>query len=88
MTESDIRRLMVALARIEVSVEAVRAENLLGQEQHKDFEGRLRELERIDPIDVESRLRGLERVRWIMYGAAAVLGSGITAAVTRLLGGN
>lgn len=86
MTESDIRRLMVALARIEVSVESLREENLFGQEQHKDFEGRLRSLERLDPVDVEARMRSLERVRWALYGAACVLGAGGGAVLERVVG--
>lgn len=88
MTESDIRRIMVALGKIEVSVEALRSENLLGQREHEDFESRIRELEhekKVDPIDVEARLRGLERVRWILYGAATALGAVGGSVLTELL---
>lgn len=86
MPEDDIRRLMVALARIEVSIETLREENLFGQRQHQDYESRLRKLERIDPVDVETRLRGIERMRWILYGAAAVAGGGATAGISQLMG--
>lgn len=90
MTESDIRRIMVALGKIEVSVEALREENLFGQRQHEDYELRLRHLEqepRANPTDVEARLRGLERVRWIIYGACSVGGAFAGAGLTELLGG-
>lgn len=80
---------MVALGKIEVSIEALRSENLLGQSQHEDYEARLRDLERVEDRgpDHEARLRSLERVRWALYGAAAVLGGGITAAGTQIFGG-
>lgn len=78
MTESEVRALvadmrsvMVALARIEGDVKAIRDDNAEGKDAHKDF---------------ETRIRALERVRWLVAGAAAVLGSGVGAAVSHLLG--
>ncbi len=61
MSESDITRLRVALARIEGDVRAIREDNRRGEEEHKDF---------------EVRLRALERVRWLVAGACTLVGAG------------
>ena len=71
MSESDITRILVALAEIRGDVKAIRDENDTGKKQHEDF---------------EDRLRSLERVRWIVVGAAGVVGSGLGAALSQLLG--
>lgn len=70
MTDDQIRTILVALAEIRGDVKAVRSENHKADQLHRDF---------------EVRLRALERVRWAVAGAFAVAGSGLGALVTSLL---
>lgn len=92
MTENEVRLLMgkveamlVAQAEIRGDIKAIRAENNDGKADHDDYETRLRKLEVFNPADIEQRLRALERVRWIIAGACAVLGSGVGAALSAAL---
>lgn len=72
MSESDIRRILEALARVETKVEAIQADNVRGEGVHKDHEG---------------RLRALERVRWLIAGSCLSVGSGAGALAYKLLAG-
>ena len=78
------------LTRLEVKVDSLLARD-------DDHEARLRVLEQraIPPheqhekqlADHESRLRGLERWRWLITGIAAAGGGAVGAAATTLIGG-
>lgn len=72
MSESDIRRILEAIARLETKVEGIGADNVRGEEVHKDH---------------ENRLRSLERVRWLIAGACLVAGGGTVTVVQQIIGG-
>jgi hypothetical protein len=71
VSESDIRVILAALARVETKVEAIQADNVRGETVHQDH---------------ELRLRSLERVRWVIVGACLAAGGTGGAALTKLLG--
>lgn len=72
MSESDIRVILAALARVETKVEAIQADNERGEGVHQDH---------------ETRLRALERVRWLIAGACVTLGTGVGALLQKTLAG-
>jgi hypothetical protein len=89
VTDNEVRQLMakveamlIAQAEIRGDIKAIRDDNANGSKDHEDYEMRLRKLEVVDPKDIERRLRGLERVRWLVAGACAVIGSGVGAALS------
>lgn len=71
MSETDIRRILEAIARLETKVEGIGADNVRGDQIHQDH---------------ETRLRGLERVRWVIAGACLTVGGGGGVALSKLLG--
>ena len=72
MSESDIRRILEGLAEVKAEVRGIRSDNERGEEVHKDH---------------ETRLRALERVRWLIAGAGMVLGGGAATVAQKILAG-
>lgn len=72
MSESDIRILLAGLAEIKAELRAIRADNERGEGVHRDH---------------ETRLRALERVRWLIAGACVTLGTGVGALLQKTLAG-
>lgn len=72
MTTTEVQQILVALARVEGKVEAIQADNKRGEDVHRDH---------------ESRIRALERVRWMIGGLAFVAGGGSVGAFVKVLGG-
>jgi hypothetical protein len=72
VSDDQIRTILVAIAEVKAEVRAVRSDNDRGDAIHADH---------------ETRLRALERVRWMVAGAALLVGSGLGALATQALGG-
>ena len=73
MSETDIRRILEAIARLEEKVVAIGADNVRGEQVHKDH---------------ETRIRALERVRWLIGGAFFAIGTPVGAFAYRVLSGS
>lgn len=69
MTADQVQELRVMLTEIKGDVKAIRAENVAADGIHKDH---------------ETRLRALERVRWIATGAALLIGGGLGSLLEHL----
>jgi hypothetical protein len=71
VSESDINRILVAIARVEEKVAGIVADNTRGEAVHQDH---------------ETRLRRLEQFRWLIVGAACAASGTGGALLTQLFG--
>lgn len=89
----DGARTRVALGEVRATLDAhvrQQSERTVSRDRRcGDHEDRLRRVEGTCSDDHEERIRGLERVRWMVVGAAAMVGAGAgegVRALTRAIG--
>lgn len=72
MSESDIRIILSAIARLETKVDGLTKENEKADELHREL---------------SNRISVLEKFRWLVLGAVAAASGGTATVLTKILGG-